>query len=75
MTDDVKIEIDSELEDLGIKRWSQPFNFRKLLSREEKLSAITLKVEDLLTLRFLCTFKSSAKLSKELFADRSCFQR
>ena len=47
---DVRIEIESELEDLEIKCCSEPFNFRKLLSREEKLSAITLKVKDLLTL-------------------------
>ena len=49
-------------------------NFRKLLSWEEKLSAIILKVEDLLTLGLLCTFKS-AKLGKKLFADKSCFQK
>ena len=61
---DVKIEIESELEDLEIKGCSELFNFRKLLSREEKLSAIVSKVEDLLTLGHLCKFKSSAKLSK-----------
>ena len=71
---DVEIEIESELEDLEIKGCSDLFNFRKLLTREEKLSAIILKVEDLLTLGFLCTFKSSAKSGKELFVDRSCFQ-
>ena len=37
---DVEIEIESELEDLEIKGCSDPFNFRKLLSGEEKLSAI-----------------------------------
>ena len=72
---DVEIEIESELEDLEIKGCSELFNFTKLLSREEKLSAIILKVEDLLTLGLLCTFKSSAKLGKELFADKSCFQK
>ena len=72
---DVEIEIESELEDLEIKSCSVQFNFWKLLSREEKLSAIILKVEDLLKLGFSCTFKSSAKLDKELFADKPCFQK
>ena len=71
---DVEIEIESELEDLEIKGCSELLNFRKVLSREEKLSAIILKVEDLLTLELLCTFKS-AKLGKKLFADKSCFQK
>ena len=71
---DVEIEIESELEDLEIKGCSELFNFRKLLSRQKKISAIILKVDDWLTLELLCTFKS-AKLSKELFADRSCFQK
>ena len=52
---DVEIEIESELEDLEIKGSSELFNFRKLLSREGKLSAIILKVEDLLTPGLLCT--------------------
>ena len=45
---------ESELEDLKIKGCAEVFNFRKLLPREEKLSAIILKFEDLLTLEFLC---------------------
>ena len=49
---DVEIEIESKLEYLEIKGCSVPFNFRKLLSREEKLSAIILKVGGLLTLGF-----------------------
>ena len=72
---DVEIEIESQLEYLEIKGCSVPFNFRKLLSREEKLSAIMLKVGDLLTLGFSSTFKSSVKLGEELFADKSCFQK
>ena len=44
----VDIEIESELEDLEIKGCSELFNFRKLLSKEGKLSAIISKVEDLL---------------------------
>ena len=72
---DVEIEMESELEDLEIRSCSELFSFRKLLSREEKLSAIILKVEELLTLWLLCTFKSSAKLGKELFADKSSFQK
>ena len=71
---DVEIEIESELEDLEIKGCSEPFNFRKLLWRDEKLSAIILKAEDLLTIGFLCIIKSSAKLGKELFVNKSCFQ-
>ena len=63
-----------ELEDLEINVYSEPLNFRKLLPRKKKLSAIILKVEDLLTLGFSCTFKSSAKLGKYL-ADKSCFQK
>ena len=72
---DVETEIESELEDLEIKGGSEPFNFRKLLSREKKLSAVILTVENLLTLGFLCTFKSSEKLGKELSPDKSCFQK
>ena len=72
---DVEIEIESELEDLETKGCSELFNFKKLLSREEKLSAIILNVEDLLTSGLLCAFKSSAKLGKALFADKSCFQK
>ena len=73
---DIEIEIESELEDLEIKSCSEPFIFSKLLSREDKLSEIVLKVEYLLTLGFLCRFKSSAKLGKDLlFADKSCFQK
>ena len=60
---DVEIEIESEFEDLEIKGCSEPFNFRKLLSREKKVLAFTLKVEDVLTLGFVCEFKS-AKLGK-----------
>ena len=41
-------EIESELEDLEMKGCSELFNFRKLLSREEKLSAIISKVENYL---------------------------
>ena len=48
---------------------------RELLSKDEKLSAVILKVENLLKLGFLCTFKSSAKLIKELFADKPCSQK
>ena len=69
---DVEIELESELEDLEIKGCSELFNFRKLLSKEEKLSAIISKVEDLLTLGLLCTFKSSAELGKTF---KSCFQK
>ena len=47
---DVEIEIESELEDLEIKGCSELFNFCKLLSREEKISAMIFEVEDLLTL-------------------------
>ena len=47
-------------------------DLRKLLSKEEKLSAIISKVEDLLTLGLLCTFKSSAELGKTF---KSCFQK
>ena len=77
---DAEIEIKSELEDLKIKCCLEPFNLFiyhliKLLSREKKLLAITLKVGDLLTLGFLCTFKSPAKLGKELFVCKSCFQK
>ena len=50
-------------------------NFTILLSREEKLSAITSTFENLLTLGLSSTFKLSAKLGKELFADKSCFQK
>ena len=46
-------------------------SFTILLSREEKLSAI----KNLLTLGLSSTFKSSAKSGKELFADKSCFQK
>ena len=72
----VEIEKESESEDLEgyleignletnkSEGCSEPFNFRKLLSREQELSAIILKVEDLLTLGLLCSFKSSAKLRK-----------
>ena len=66
--------MESELEHLEIKGCSEPFNIRKLLSEEEKLSVIVLKVEDLLTLVSLCTFKSSGKLGKYWIADASCFQ-
>ena len=45
---DVEIEIASELEDLEMKGYSEQFNFRKLLSKEGKLSTIISKVEDLL---------------------------
>ena len=69
---DVDIETESELEGLETKGCSKLFNFRKLLSKEEKLSAIISKVEDLLTLGLLCTFKSSAKLGK-IF--KPCFQK
>ena len=48
-----------------LKGCSELFNFKKLLSKEEKLSAIISKVEYLLTLGLLCTFKS-AKLGKHL---------
>ena len=58
------MDIEPELVDLDIKGCSELFNLRKLLSREEKLSAIILIVEDLLTLGHLYIFKSSAKLSK-----------
>ena len=64
---DVEIEIKSEIEDSKLKGCSESFNFRKLLLREEKLSAFILTVEDLLTLGF--------KWSAKLFADKSCFQK
>ena len=67
---DVEIEIASELEDLEIKDCSVLFNFRKLWSKEEKLSAFISEVENLLTLGLLCTFKSSAELGKTF---KSCF--
>ena len=69
----VEIEVESELEDLEKKGCSEPFKFRKLLWREEKSSAITLKLK--IYLEFLCTFKSFAKLGKELFVDKSFFQK
>ena len=69
---DVEIELESELEDLEIKGCSELFNFRKLLSREEKLSAIISKVGDLLTRELLYSFTSSAKLGKTFM---SCFQK
>ena len=69
---DVELEIESELEDLEIKGCSEQFSFRKLLSKEEKLSPVMSKVEDLLTLGLLCTFKSSAELGKTF---KSCFQK
>ena len=72
---DVEIEIEPELEELEIKGCWEMFNFRKLLSKEEKLSAIILRVEVLLALGLLCPFKSSAKLDKELLVDKSCFQK
>ena len=72
---DVEIEEESELEDLEINDCSEPLNFRKLSSGEEKWSAIIFKVQDLLIIGFLCTFKSAAKLDKELLADKSCFQK
>ena len=50
---DIVIEIESELEDLEIKRCSELFNFRKLLSREEKLSAIILKIQDIIDDKYL----------------------
>ena len=66
---DVEIEIESELEDLEIEGCSELLSFRKLLSREEKLSAILLKVEylhfcEVINLRFLFTlFFSEQKIS------------
>ena len=69
---EVEIEIESELEDLEIKGCSELFKFRKLLPKEEKFLAIISKVEDLLTLGLLCTFKSSEKLGKTF---KSCFQK
>ena len=69
---DVEIELESELEDLEMKGCSELPNFRKLLSKEEKLSAIISKAEDLFILGLLCTFKSSAELGKTL---KSCFQK
>ena len=60
----VEIEIESALENLEIKACSVPFNFMKLLSRKEKWSVIILQFEDLLTLGFSCTLKSSAKLDR-----------
>ena len=47
-------------------------DLRKLLSKEEKLSAIISKVEDLLTLGLFCKFKSSAELGKTF---KSCLQK
>ena len=61
---------DVEIEE--IKGYSELFSSRKLLSNEEKLSAIISKVEDLLTIGLLCTFKSLAKLGKTF---KSCFQK
>ena len=60
----IEIGIESELDDIETKSCSVPFKFWKLLSREEKLSAIILEVEDLLKLGFSCIFKSLAKLGK-----------
>ena len=68
-------QIESELEDLETKVYSVLFNLRKLLSREKKLSAFTLTVKDLLIFGFPGRFKSSAKLDRELFTDKSCFQK
>ena len=64
-----------ELEVLEIKGCSEPFDFRKLLSREEKVSTIIWKVENLLTSGFLSKFKSSGKLGKSLFEDKPCPQK
>ena len=60
------------LEDLETKICSELFNFRKLSSREEKVSAVLLKVEDLLTLGLLYT---SEKFGKTLFAGKSYFRK
>ena len=61
---DVEIEIESEMEELKIKGCSARCKFWVISSREEKLSAVRLKVEDLLILGFPCTFKWSGKLDK-----------
>ena len=66
---DVEIEKESELGDLESKGCSGPFYSSKLLSREEKLSAIILKAEDLLTKGPLFIFKSPSILGKKIFAD------
>ena len=72
---DVEIEKESELGDLESKGCSGPLYSRKLLSREERLSAIILKAEDLLTKGPLCIFKSPSILGKKIFADISCLQK
>ena len=59
---DVEIEIESEMKGLKIKGCSMRLTFWVISSREENLSAIRLKVEDLLILGFSCTFKWSGKL-------------
>ena len=56
---DIETEIKTDFEDLEITGWSEPFKFSKLLLREEKISAIILTGEDLLTPGFLRTFKPS----------------
>ena len=52
------------MKELKIKGCSVRFRFWVISSREENLSAIRLKVEDLLILGFSCTFKWSRKLDK-----------
>ena len=72
---DVEIKIESKMKELKIKGCSVRIKFWVISSREENLSTIRLKVEDLLILGFSCTFKWSGKLDKLFFTDKSCFQR
>lgn len=72
---DVQKEVESKLEYFKIQGCSVAFNVRKILLKEEKLSVNILPDEELLSLGFSCTFKSSAKLRKELFADKPYFQK
>ena len=62
---DVEIELESEL-DLETKGCSELFNFRKLLSKEEKLSAIISKAEDLLTLGLYAHLNHQQNWAKHL---------
>ena len=60
----VEIEIETEMKELKIKGCSVRFKFWVISSREEKLSPVILKVEDLLILGFSCASKWSGKLDK-----------
>lgn len=68
----IEIGIESELDDIETKSCSVPFKFWKLLSREENYQQIYQELKIYLHYGF---YKSSVKLSKELFEDASCFPK